>query len=146
MDELKARQVSLSDALQYSRTLETGILLEDDENAFGQTPDLTKQVQTIEKQSQDRYSELNSEFLKLKLKFESLDKEVQDAKKTIATTSGVELATRQARIEQKKLYVSQTSAFVKSASKSFRAIDASIAQATYMGEVIKLNNPTKSDF
>jgi len=122
-----------------------GLILLVSLNALGQTPDLTKQVQTIEKQSQDRYSELNSEFLKLKLKFESLDKEVQDAKKTIATTSGVELATRQARIEQKKLYVSQTSAFVKSASKSFRAIDASIAQATYMGEVIKLNNPTNED-
>lgn len=114
-------------------------------SAFSQTQDLTKQVQIIDKQSQDRYAELNAEFMKLKLKFESLDKEVQDAKKTIATTSGVELATRQAQIDQKKLYVTQTSAFVESASKSFRAIDASIAQAAYMGEVIKLNNPTNED-
>jgi len=107
--------------------------------------DLNKQVKTVEKQTEAYYNELQTKIKNLQLDFSSLELEMKNTKSVIKDKTDIDLTNRNEKIAEQEHFLIQTSEFVKSASKSFRAIDASIAQSSYLQDVITLNNPTNDD-
>lgn len=107
--------------------------------------DLTKQVKSVEKQSEEYYNELIIKIKMLESEFSALESEMEDTKTVIKDKTDIDLTNRNEKIIKQEHYLIQTSEFSKSASKSFRAIDASIAQSSYLQDVIALNNPTNDD-
>src|SRR5262245_56942945 len=55
------------------------------------------------------------------------------------------IETDDARFQRTVDVLKASSEFIKSASKSFRAIDVSLIQTSFLQDITKLNNPTNAD-
>lgn len=71
--------------------------------------------------------------------------DLSNSLKQVSRITKNDLLTKEARLNTKKEKILATSTFIRSATNSFDAIDAALAQSDYLGDVGSLSSPTNTD-
>jgi hypothetical protein len=112
---------------------------------LAQTVDLEPRIKALEANT----SKVESEY---KQEVQNLRKEIAEYKLAVDNNSiEVTKITKQKvesdddRLKAKSALLINSSEFIKAANKSFKSIDVSLVQVSFLQEITKLNNPTNSD-
>lgn len=128
------------------------ILLFLSNSLIAQDQELLEQIKSLKTETVNNFNTLSDGLTKLKseldltnLEIKNAKNVIKNAKNVIKTKTNLDISLVKDQVAEKEHYIIQTSEFIRTASKSFRAIDASLAQSAYLNDVITLNNPTNDD-
>ena len=108
------------------KTLLTIVIISNFFIGYSQDNSTNQEIKAVNKQIKQVDNDLKLDIDALRKELVSVKLDLAESKKLILLNTGFNLKTNEAKLNQRKHLIVKTTEFVKTANKSFNAIDASI--------------------